>query len=263
MSSNIEMSTIDLNADLTPFTVFTAPTRELPEVAGGRAIDMPLGSELRVSSKQSARFGTGGDFFEVFEHASGRVSLVIADVCGNGAPAALIAARIRPFLHHSLACGESPGRVLASLNEALVAEALVDRFVAAVAVRVDVNTGAAEIACAGHLGPFVRRASGGVHLVDRATGVPLGLVSGERYEEIGLRLGPDDALVLVTDGITDPLSTCGDPLGEVALARLLERAPRRTTGMCDSLLRDEAAVRDDATVLVVQLPAAAAASIAA
>jgi serine phosphatase RsbU (regulator of sigma subunit) len=265
------MSTTTLDptdlADLADLTVFTAPTRELPEVAGGRAIDLPLGSDLRVSSKQSARFGAGGDFFEVFEHASGQVSIVLADVCGNGAAAAKIAARIRPFLHHSLARGESPGRVLAALNEGLVheglVEGLVDRFIAAVAVRVDVQTGVAEIACAGHLGPFVRRASGAVQLVDRAMGVPLGLLPGERYEEIGLRLGPEDALVLVTDGITDPLSTDGDPLGESALAGLLERAPSFTLGMCEALLLDGLPTRDDATVLVLQLPAAAQAPCAA
>jgi serine phosphatase RsbU (regulator of sigma subunit) len=249
--------------DPSDLTVFTAPTRELPEVAGGRAIDLPVGSELRVSSKQSARFGAGGDFFEVFEHASGQVSIVLADVCGNGAAAAKIAARIRPFLHHSLARGESPGRVLAALNDGLVDEGHVDRFIAAVAVRVDVQTGLAEIACAGHLGPFVRRATGAVQLVDRAMGVPLGLLPGERYEEIGLRLGPEDALVLVTDGITDPLSTDGDPLGESALARLLERAPSFTLGMCEALLLDGMPTRDDATVLVLQLPAVAEAPCAA
>jgi serine phosphatase RsbU (regulator of sigma subunit) len=260
---NEEMSPVDINRfGLTDFAVFTAPTRELPAVMAGRAIDLPLGSDLRVASKQSARFGAGGDFFEVFEHSSGRVSTVVADVCGNGAPAAQVAARVRPFLHHSLAQGESPGVVLAALNEALVHEQLFDRFVTAVAVRVDVRTGAAEIACAGHLGPFVRRASGRVQLVDRATGVPLGLVAGERYDEIGLRLGPEDALVLVTDGVTDPLATDGDLLGEAALARLLESAPRLTIGMCEALLID-GATRDDATVLVLQLPEIAAAPIAA
>ena len=115
----------------------------------------------------------------------------------------------------------------------------------------------------GHLGPFVRRATGAVQLVDRAMGVPLGLLPGERYEEIGLRLGPEDALVLVTDGITDPLSTDGDPLGESALARLLERAPSFTLGMCEALLVDGMPTRDDATVLVLQLPAIAEAPCAA
>lgn len=240
-----------------------APTRELPAVAGGRAIDLPLGSDLRVASKQSAHFGAGGDFFEVFEHADGRVSTVVADVCGNGAAAAKVAARIRPFLHHSLARGESPGRVLAALNDGLVHEGLVERFVTAVAVRVDVHSGVGEIACAGHLGPFVLRASGRVQVLDRATGVPLGLIAGERYDEVGVRLEPEDALVLVTDGITDPLSTDGDPLGEVAFARRLERAPRISIGICEAVLLDGSPTRDDATVLVLQLPARAATPIAA
>ncbi len=69
--------------------------------------------------------------------------------------------------------------------------------------------------------------------------------------------------MLVTDGVTDPLSTDGDPLGEAGLARLLERAPRVTIGICEMLLRDGSPTRDDATVLVLQLPAAAAAPIAA
>jgi serine phosphatase RsbU (regulator of sigma subunit) len=199
----------------------------------------------------------------VYEHASGQVTTVVADVCGNGPGAAAVAARVRPFLHHSLALGESPGRVLAALNAGLVDEGLPDRFVTAVAARVDVHSGLVEIACAGHLGPFVRRASGRVNVVDRASGVPLGLVSGERYDEIALRLGPEDALVLVTDGVTDPLSTDGDPLGERALARLLERAPRRTTALCETLLADGAPARDDATVVVLQLPAKLGAPLAA
>jgi two-component system, chemotaxis family, sensor kinase Cph1 len=249
--------------DLVDFKVLAAPTRELPAVTAGRAIELPLGSDLRISSKQSTRFGAGGDFFEVFEHADGSVSTVVADVCGNGAAAARVAARLRPFLHHSLARGESPGRVLAALNDGLVDGALADLFVAAVAVRVDVDTGVVEIACAGHLGPFVRRASGLVQAVDRATGVPLGLVAGERYEEVELRLDADDALVLVTDGVTDPLATEGDPLGEAALARRLERAPRVTMGICEALLVDSATMRDDATVLVLQMPTAEATPIAA
>jgi hypothetical protein len=69
--------------------------------------------------------------------------------------------------------------------------------------------------------------------------------------------------VLVTDGITDPLSTEGDPLGEVAFARRLEKAPRISIGICEALLLDGASTRDDATVLVLQLPRAAAAPIAA
>jgi serine phosphatase RsbU (regulator of sigma subunit) len=234
----------------------------LPPPAAAPALSLPLTSELRVASKQSARFGAGGDLIAIVEHASGRVSTVVADVCGNGVEAARVAARVRPFLHASLARGESPGRVLAALNDGLLCEAFIGRFVTAVAVRVEVATGVVEIACAGQLGPFVRRASGRVQSIDRASGVPLGLVLGERYDEFALRLDPEDAIVLVTDGVTDPLATDGDPLGEVALARRLERAPHLGGAICEALLGD-APARDDATVLVMQLPAARSAPVAA
>ena len=130
-------------------------------------------------------------------------------------------------------------------------------------MRIDVATGHAEIACAGHLGPFVRRGSGRVQTIDRVMGVPLGLIEGEVYEQIELTLSAGDALVLVTDGITDPLSTDGDPLGEDGLARQLEMAPLLTTGICEALLADGIPTRDDATVLVLRLPEAPAATVAA
>jgi serine phosphatase RsbU (regulator of sigma subunit) len=226
-------------------------------------MDLPLTSDLRVATKQSAQFGAGGDFFEVFQHADGRVSAVVADVCGNGEAAAQVAAGIRPFLHGSLTRADSPGAVLAAFNDGLVRHGLADRFVTAVAVRIDVKTGTAEIACAGHLGPFVRRASGRVRAIDRAMGVPLGLIEGEVYDEVRLQLEPDDALVLVTDGVTDPLSTDGDPLGEEALARRLERSRHATIDICETLLVTGVPMRDDATVLVLHLPARAAATVAA
>ena len=229
----------------------------------GRTTELPLRSDLQVATKQSAQFGAGGDFFEVFQNADGRVSAGVADVCGNGAAAALVAARVRPVLHRSLVRGASPSQVLEALNEGLLRDGPLERFVTAVAIRIDVASGRAEVACAGHLGPFVRRGSGHVQTVERVMGVPLGLIEGEAYEQIELMLSPGDALVLVTDGITDPLSTDGDPLGEDGLSRRLETAPFLTSGICEALLADGVPNRDDATVLVLRLPEAAAVTIAA
>jgi serine phosphatase RsbU (regulator of sigma subunit) len=228
-----------------------------------RAPDLRLPPDLRLATKQSGELGASGDFFEVFDHGDGRISAVVADVCGNGAVAAQIANRLSPFLRRSLARGESPARVLESLNEELLSYDLLERFVTAVAVRIDVLSGLAEIACAGHMGPFVRRASGRVEALNGTMGVPLGFLPGETYGEISLELDADDALVLVTDGITDPLSTLTDPLGEAGLLRRLEASPHATAAICRALLVEDTFVRDDATVLVVQLPARDAERIAA
>jgi len=251
---------------LTDFALRPARAGAAPESTGqdvGRTTRLPLRSELEVASKQSTAWGASGDLVEVCEHADGRVSILVADVCGNGVEAAQIAWRIRPLVRATLARGESPGRTLSALNGALAWGTLTDRFVAAVAVRLDVRSGLVEVACAGHLGPFLRRAAGGVRALDGATGLPLGILPGEGYEEIVHRLDADDALVLVTDGVTDPLASQADPLGARALARRLARAPRRAKGLCDALIAHGASTRDDATVLVLQMPAVLATPIAA
>ena len=71
-------------------------------------------------------------------------------------------------------------------------------------------------------------------------------------------LSPHDSVVLVTDGVTDPLATEADLLGERGLLALLARAPYGTHEICHALLADSATDRDDATVLVLQLPGRAA-----
>src|SRR4051794_4006959 len=100
-----------MNSDSTFLDLLTTLTSKTGEPIAATtpcATDLPLTSELRIATKQSAQFGAGGDFFEVFQHADGRVSAVVADVCGNGAAAAQVAEAIRPYLHGSLTRGDSP-----------------------------------------------------------------------------------------------------------------------------------------------------------
>src|ERR1700690_1739510 len=108
-----------LDALSTLAAALVAPANAFGASAGTPATVISLPSRLRVAARQSARGGAGGVFFEVFQHADGRVSVVVADVCGSGLVAAAVAAEIRPALHGALARGESPGRVLAALNDGL------------------------------------------------------------------------------------------------------------------------------------------------
>jgi serine phosphatase RsbU (regulator of sigma subunit) len=251
-SASLTMSSTGAGANVTrtPATPVARP-----------AASFVLSSSLRVAAKQSAQADAGGDFFEVFQHADGRVSVVIADVCGSGLVAAQIAGALRPAMHGILSRGESPARVLSALNDGLIGLGALDKFVTAVALRIDVRLGTAELACAGHLGPFVRRADGFARATNAATDVPLGFLAGESFREATIDLTPGDALVLVTDGVTDPLATAADPLGAEALVQRLEmlgpaRAAASTdeaVALCDALLDDGIPWRDDATVLVLHL----------
>jgi serine phosphatase RsbU (regulator of sigma subunit) len=121
-------------------------------------------------------------------------------------------------------------------------------------VRVDPQSGRIDIASAGHLGPFVKRANGGAVEVAMAVGPALGILPAQVYQQTQHDMDSEDALVLVTDGITDPLGTTGNPLGQAGLLAALERARPGAEAICAALLGRDPASAQDATVIVLQLP---------
>ncbi|HEY4394068.1 MAG TPA: PP2C family protein-serine/threonine phosphatase, partial [Polyangia bacterium] len=199
-------------------------------------IHLPTWSQLHVSAKQTAPAGNSGDFFEVIQLRDGRVTVVLADVSGNGPSAAAPVGNLRWVLRQAIARGATPGAVLAALNESMVLQRIDDRFATAVCARIDGVTGRVEIASAGHLGPFVRRATGGAEDVAAPAGLALGILQGQLYPESAVELAPQDALVLVTDGITDHLASDDDRLGGRALCERLERAGLGAESICGALL---------------------------
>jgi serine phosphatase RsbU (regulator of sigma subunit) len=217
-------------------------------------IHLPTWSQLHVSAKQTSPAGNSGDFFEVIQLRDGRVTVVLADVSGNGPSAAAPVGNLRWVLRQAIARGETPGAVLATMNESMVHQLFDDRFATAVCARIDSVTGLVEIASAGHLGPFVRRAAGGAEDVAAPAGLALGILAGQLYPETSVELAPEDALVLVTDGITDHLASDDDRLGERALVERLSRAGRGAEGICGALLGAKPRATEDATVLVLEMP---------
>jgi serine phosphatase RsbU (regulator of sigma subunit) len=182
----------------------------------------------------------------------------MADVAGNGPSAAAHVSQVRWGFRQQLARGAPPGQVLAVTNDWLASLLIPDWFVTALCARIDVRTGRTEIAGAGHLGPFLKRASGTAEHLTLPPALALGIFPGEVYAPITVDLLPDDALVLVTDGITDRLATPADPLGDRALVRLLTGSPRATPlgieQICEVLLGPQPARGIDATVVALQIP---------
>ena len=216
-------------------------------------VHLPTWSQLRIAARQRAVVGNGGDFYEVIQQRNGHVTTVMADICGNGPAAAAPVSKLRWVLRQQLARGGEPADVLATLNDWIVSQKAHD-FVTAVCVRIDPLTGRVDVASAGHLGPFVKRANGTAGEVSLSVGLALGILPAQVYHQTQLDLDSEDALVLVTDGITDPLGTTGNPLGQTGLLAALERARPGAESICAALLGRDNASAQDATVIVLQLP---------
>ncbi|MBC8102390.1 MAG: serine/threonine-protein phosphatase [Cytophagales bacterium] len=158
----------------------------------------------------------GGDFFDALLLTNGRggsrVALLVGDVTGKGLVAAALAGRVKEVLRAFLHEDSDPARTLARLNDYLcetVGEAIGGHFGSSAVLPValslavlDPETGLASFTSAGAEPPALLRADGTAVEVE-VGGLLLGIRPQEVYTKTVLPLSPGDAVLLLTDGITE------------------------------------------------------------
>jgi predicted ester cyclase len=163
----------------------------------------------------------GGDFFDFLEFEDGRVGLVVGDATGKGMPAALVMSTTRGMLRAVVQSVESPGEVLARVNEAVVTDIPPNMFVTCLYAILDPAEGRLRYANAGHDLPYLRRHYGeGAHEL-RAAGMPLGLMPGVSYEEKEASLKESDSVLFYSDGLVEAHDPKREMFGFPRLRRLV------------------------------------------
>jgi serine phosphatase RsbU (regulator of sigma subunit)/ketosteroid isomerase-like protein len=145
----------------------------------------------------------GGDFYDFFDLEEGRVGVVVGDATGKGMPAALVAEATSNMLRAvAQALGSSsPGKVLAQVNETLVARIPPNMFVTCFYGVLDPKSGSFTYANAGHDLPYLRRSGDAKEL--RARGMPLGLMPEMGYEEMEIVLEAGESVLFYSDGLVE------------------------------------------------------------
>jgi serine phosphatase RsbU (regulator of sigma subunit)/anti-sigma regulatory factor (Ser/Thr protein kinase) len=204
---------------------------------------------------QSAR-AVGGDFYDFIPLEDGRLGLVIGDVTDKGVPAALVMATTRTTLRAMAGQTSDPGQVLAKANESLVPEIPPAMFVTCFYGVLNPTTGHIVYANAGHNLPYVRTSEGVVEM--RATGMPLGLMTGMNYEVAHARLNPGETVLLTSDGIVESHDHTGDMFGFPRLIDLVAAHDGSQDLISTILARlglfrgDNAEQEDDVTMVTVK-----------
>ncbi len=162
----------------------------------------------------------GGDFYDFLPFEDGRLGIVIGDVAGKGVPAALVMATTHTMLRSAVQGTASPGEVLAQVNELLAAEIPAGMFVTCLFALLDPQSGRLRYANAGHEPPYRQRDESATELW--ATGMPLGMLPGTRYEEHEVALSPGENLLFYSDGLVEAHNPSREMFGVPRLQTLLE-----------------------------------------
>lgn len=226
----------------------------LPELPG-----LDLAARFRAAGEG---LEVGGDFYDLFETGDSGWAVAIGDVCGKGSEAAAITALARYTVRAAAMRQDGPSQILGLLNEALLRQRTDKRFCTVLYGRLEAN-GAGhrfEFASGGHPLPLVlRRGSPSESGEVGAPGTLLGIVPDPDLADSRVLIGPGDALVLYTDGVTDSAAPeriwSADELVEaVGPASGLDADTIAERVMQAALSGARGEPRDDIAILVLKVP---------
>jgi len=179
-----------------------------------------------------------GDFYDFFELEEGQVGVVVGDATGKGVPAALVVSATCSMLRAiAQDPGYSPGKVLARVNETLLARIPPNMFVTCFYAILDPKSGRLSYANAGHNLPCCRHE----HAVSElsARGMPLGLMPQMSYEENETDLAPAECVLFYTDGLVEAHhNPQGEMFGTPRLRSLLSERPEGGRGLSATLMEE-------------------------
>jgi sigma-B regulation protein RsbU (phosphoserine phosphatase) len=197
-----------------------------------------------------------GDYYDYVALPEGSLGVTVADVSGEGVPAALLAASLQGVLRAHIDHVYSISDIFERANASLLNSSAPEDF-ATIFYCVLERDGTLTYVNAGHNPPLILRADGSV---DRLTegGTVLGMFPDRRYPHGRAELHPGDYLIAFTDGLTESMHK-DEQFGEsrvVDTVRKVQSAPARIMA---SVLVTEAdafsgpgTAPDDMTVVVIR-----------
>lgn len=200
----------------------------------------------------------GGDLYDFVEYSPGRTAIVLGDVSGKAAPAALFAAMVSGIMRAAANQQPAPAQMLALLNETLQERKLDSQYVTMLFALWDDENRTLTVANSGAVQPVC--CSGGQSVTVKAEGFPLGLFPEVSYDEIKVAAQPGDLIVFASDGIMDAENEKDEMYGEERLAGMLcAHRGEPAMAIADAILEDVTRFQgskdrfDDETIIVLRV----------
>jgi sigma-B regulation protein RsbU (phosphoserine phosphatase) len=185
----------------------------------------PEKKEVGIFASMTPAKEVGGDFYDLFLIDDTHLALVIADVSGKGVPAALFMVIAKTLIKNRIQTGESPAEALGVVNNQLCEGNEAQYFVTVWLAVIDLETGDALEANAGHEYPAMRKGSGPYELIKTKHSLAVATYEGLKFRQSQFHLDPGDRLFVYTDGVTEATNAQNELFGETRLLEALNRNP--------------------------------------
>ena len=242
-----------------------AQNRSEGELGAARAIQLgmlpdrtalaKLDPRIEIAAQLEAAKSVGGDFYDIVRLDADRIVIIIADVTGKGVPAALFMALSKALTKSVMLRSTSNlADTAALLNAELMRDSGDQLGLTMLLCLIDLRTGLVEMVNAGHDNPL-RIGTDGSVTEEPLEGGPPFCIMDYPWPAEHLTLLPGEAIVLITDGVTEAQNRAEQLFGNQRTRDALLTDQSSATAMVDQLclavrsFEDGADASDDLTVV--------------
>ncbi len=219
---------------------------------------LPKLPHLELAAKFAPARAIGGDLYDFVSYSLSRTALVIGDVSGKGAPAAIYAALVSGILRSHAPIEPVPAEMLRAVNFSLGERRIDGQFVSLIYAVWDDEQQTLQVANSGLPRPLYWH-DDKIEIIE-ATGLPLGLFDDADYDEFTFNAKPGDKFVFFSDGILDARNEAGDLFGRSRVEQIVANsdgvsAEGLVNSLFDAVAEHAAGVEtfDDQTVVVIKV----------
>jgi len=200
----------------------------------------------------------GGDYYDYIQLDENNYTIIIADVSGDGIPAALIMAAFRAILRNQLKLIQEPAEIMNLLNEQIPEVSRKRDFITAFYGKLNCKEHKFSYTNCGHNPPALMRSNGQIEFLD--TGGPsLNIVREANFDSYSVNLAPGDQIIFYTDGVTEIFNRDSTEYGFERLQKVILDSKDSTAGeiinkIVESTKKFSATnlYRDDFTLVVLK-----------
>jgi sigma-B regulation protein RsbU (phosphoserine phosphatase) len=213
--------------------------------------------DLAISARYMACSELAGDFFDYVVSADGSIGMIVADVVGHGASAAMMTGIVKSAFRASDVDAFDPTAVVGRVKENLRGFDP-SRFVTLVCARIDRRSRKMDYVNAGHPSPILRRKGEEPQLLESTGPLISSALLDLPCERRTIKLESHDFLFCYTDGLIEARGPDG-PFGEGRLVSLITHNGMPGRQLVEKALasvvefRDSQPFADDVTMLGVEL----------
>ncbi len=166
-----------------------------------------------------------GDLLDIIPLTENRLALIVGDVSGKGAGAAILMASAQSFIHARITSGCSPEETVTAVNKFVAERSPMNRFLTLWVGIFDAHAKELTYVDAGHGHWAIRRADGSSEAPPTPDGFLIGIDANSEYRNATLLVEPGDRIIIFSDGIPEQQAASGEQYGVDRVYELVAASP--------------------------------------